>query len=116
MLHEERKLSKIVEELTVYFLAVGADRIESEIEIADRQAVIRFRANYSPDCEERLECMEKYLNGEKNDGMEDIYWELAGSGDPGESSQLLLVGIMTDRAEIEREEGAVRLTLYKRLR
>ena len=91
MLHEERKLSKIVEELTVFFLALGADRIESGIEIADGQAVIRFRANYRPECEGRLECIEKYLNGEKNNGMEDIYWGLAGTGNPGESSQLLLV-------------------------
>ena len=115
MLHEERKLSKIVDELTVYFLAVGADSIESGIEIADRQAIIRFRANYRPEYEGRFQCMEKYLNGEKNDGMEGIYWELAGSGDPGESSQLLLVGMMTDRAEIEMKDGFVNLILYKKL-
>lgn len=115
MLHEERKLSKIVEELTVYFLAIGADRIESGIRIADRQAVIRFRANYQPEYEKRLQYMEKYLNGEKNDGMEGIYWELAGSGDPGESSQLLLVGMMTDKAEIEMEDGFANLVLYKKL-
>lgn len=115
MLHEERKLSKIVEELTVYFLAGGADRIESGIEIHDREAVIRFRGNYRPECGERFRCMEKYLNGEKNDGMADIYWELAGSGDPGESSQLLLVGMMTDRAEIKMQDGFVELVLYKKL-
>ena len=35
MLHEERKISKIVEELTVYFLAIGADDVSSEIKIGD---------------------------------------------------------------------------------
>ena len=47
--------------------------------------------------------------------MEDIYWELAGSGDPGETSQLLLVGMMIDRAEIEVRDRFVRLKLYKEL-
>ena len=45
--------------------------------------------------------------------MEDIYWELAGSGDPGETSQLLLLGMMIKKAEIEIDEKEVRLKLYK---
>lgn len=115
MLHEERKISKIVEELTVYFLAIGADDIRSEIKLEDDQAMIRFQANYHPEYEEKLEDVERYLKNQKNDSVEDIYWELAGSGDPGESSQLLLVGMMTDKAEIRREEGLIKMTLYKRL-
>lgn len=115
MLHEERKISKIAEELTVYFLAIGADHISSEIKIEDGQATIHFRANYRPEYEERLEDVEKYLKEQKDDGVEDIYWELAGSGDPGESSQLLLVGLMIDKAEIEIQDGAVKLTLSKKL-
>ena len=62
MLHEERKISKIVEELTVYFLAIGADDVSSEIKIGDGQATIFFRANYRPEYQERLEDVEKYLN------------------------------------------------------
>ncbi len=45
--------------------------------------------------------------------MEDIYWELAGSGDPGETSQLLLVGMMIDRAEITILETCVKIRLYR---
>lgn len=113
MLHEERKISKIVEELTVYFLAVGADEIRSDIKIENKQAVIHFRANYHSEYEKKLEDMKKYLKDQKNDGVEDIYWELAGSGDPGESSQLLLVGMMVDKADIQMKDGFVELTLYK---
>ncbi len=115
MLHEERKISKIVEELTVYFLAVGADDIMSDIKVGDNQAVIHFRANYHSGYEEKLENVEKYLKAQKNDGVEDIYWELAGSGDPGESSQLLLVGMMVDKADIQMKDGLIELTLYKAL-
>ena len=45
--------------------------------------------------------------------MEDIYWELAGSGDPGESSQILLVGMMVDRADVEIYERSAEVVLYK---
>lgn len=40
---------------------------------------------------------------------------MAGSGDPGEDSQLLLVGMMIDKAEIAVEEEEVSLILYKNM-
>ena len=53
------------------------------------------------------------MNCPKNDGMEDVYWELAGSGEPGETSQMLLVGMMIDKAQIKMEDGEVYLRLCK---
>ena len=47
--------------------------------------------------------------------MEDIYWELAGTGDPGEPGELLLLGMMVDRAEVNIEKDCVELKLYKEL-
>jgi hypothetical protein len=72
-------------------------------------------ADYHPDYHENLLSLDKYLNEPKNEGIEDIYWELAGSGDPGESSQLLLIGMMTDKADVLIEGNAVKLKLYKEL-
>lgn len=115
MIHEEKKVAKIVEELTMYFFAVGADEINSGIVYRDNHVTITFRANYHPDYSHKLHSLDKYLNETKNDGIEDIYWELAGSGDPGETSQLLLIGMMVDRAEIEMEGEYVNLKLYKEL-
>ena len=115
MTHEEKKAAKIVEELTMFFFSAGADKIDSGIEKKDDHVVITFRSNYDPLYRHKLDSMDQYLNGQKDYGMEDIYWELAGSGDPGETSQLLLIGVMIDKAEIEVEENEVRLKLYKRL-
>jgi len=112
-MHEEKKIAKIIEELTVYFFALGADRMESKICRDGDRAVISFCANYSPEEEHRLKQLDKYLNGPKTDGIEDMYWELAGSGEPGETSQLLLVGMMIDRAEIRMEGWYVSMELYK---
>lgn len=113
MVHGERKIAKIVEELTVYFFALGADTIESKVHREGSRAVISFLANYKEEYAHKLGQLDEYLNGSKNDGIEDVYWELAGSGDPGEASQLLLVGMMVDGAKIRMEEGYVIMELYK---
>lgn len=115
MTHEEKKITKIVEELSLFFFAIGANSIKSGIEKEDKQVVIEFESDYNPEYREKAENLNQYLNGEKNQGMEDIYWELAGSGDPGETNQLLLVGMMIDKADISIEDTRVRLKLHKEL-
>ena len=47
--------------------------------------------------------------------MEGFYWELAGAGDPGEGSQLLLVGMMTDEARVSIDKNRVKINLLKNL-
>ncbi|MCI6552781.1 MAG: hypothetical protein MR430_04445 [Lachnospiraceae bacterium] len=113
MRHDEKKIVKIIEELTVYFFALGANQIRSDINRDGCNTVILFQANYNPEYESNLYYLEEYLNCPKNDGIEDVYWELAGSGDPGETSQLLLIGMMIDKAEIRTAEGFVYLKLYR---
>lgn len=115
MTHGEKKIAKIIEELTMYFFTVEADYIQSGIERNANQVKITFQANFNPEYHDRVLVLEKYLNEPKNEGMEDFYWELAGSGDPGETSQLLLVGMMIDKAEITIGDAEVSLVLYKEL-
>lgn len=113
MTHEEKKTAKIVEELTMFFFALEATYIDARIERNENSATIRVEADYNPVYADRLSGLDSYLNGKKNEGMGDIYWELAGSGDPGETSQLLLIGMMIDRAEISIQENRVALTLFR---
>lgn len=113
MTHEEKKTAKIVEELTMFFFALEATYIDTRIERGKKQTVISLEADFNPAYADRLSNLDTYLNGRKNDGMGDLYWELAGSGDPGETSQLLLVGMMIDRAEIDVKENRVNLTLFR---
>lgn len=115
MVHEEKKVGKIIEELTMFFFAIGADKIQTGIEKSDKQVVIEFKANFNPEYADRVERLNQFLNEEKNEGMEDIYWELAGSGDPGETSQLLLVGMMIEKADVCVRETEVELRLYKEM-
>lgn len=113
MTHEEKKTAKIVEELTMFFFALEATYIETRIEREENRAAIKVEADFSPAYADKLSNLDQYLNGKKNDGMGDIYWELAGSGDPGETSQLLLIGMMIDHADIRIKENRVNLTLFR---
>lgn len=113
MTHEEKKTAKIAEELTMFFFAQEATYIDTRIERGDRQVTIRVEADFNPAYADRISHLDTYLNGQKNDGVGDIYWELAGSGSPGETSQLLLIGMMIDHAEIEIEGSRAKLTLYR---
>lgn len=115
MMHNEKKLANIVEELTMFFFAIGATDVRSSVQIKDCRGRIEFDADYKTEYRGKLSSLEKYLNEPKNEGLEDFYWELAGSGDPGETSQLLLVGMMIDKAEIKIDVNRVKIILYKEL-
>lgn len=116
MVHEEKKITKIVEELTIFFFAIGADKISSGIEKLEKETKITFRANYHAEYEDNIRSLQKYLNEPKNEAIEDIYWSLAGSGDPGETTQLLLLGMMVDHYDMKHEGNEVELTMYRTIR
>ncbi len=115
MIHERRKVTKIVEELTIFFFSMGATKMNSGIEYDGVTANITFSSNFLPENRGKILELEKYFNEPKNAGMEDIYWELAGSSDPGEPGQLLLLGMMVDKAEVNVGESFAELKLYKEL-
>ncbi len=114
MIHERKKLLKITEEISMYFFSIGGKDQRFHIELFDGEAQITFESTYSQKHVCELERMEELLTAERNDGVEDIYWELAGSGDPGESSQLLLVGMMLDSAKVEILPDKVKIVMRKK--
>ena len=115
MIHERRKVAKIVEELTIFFFSVGATKMTSSIEYDGSVANISFESDFDRENKNKVKELEKYLNEPKNAGMEDIYWELAGTSDPGEPGELLLLGMMIDRAEVTIRETSAELKLHKDL-
>lgn len=115
MLHDRKKLAKITEELTMFFFSIGAKKISSVTELSGQMATITFTSDYPHTSKHKLESMHRLLNSEKADGMEEVYWELVGAGEPGEASQLLLVGLMVDSADVDILDNCVKIKLYKKL-
>lgn len=115
MIHEEKKVGKIVEELTMFFFSIGGTKMSSSIEKDGNEVKIKFQSNFLPENISSVERLEQYLAEEKNEAIEDVYWQLAGSGDPGETTQLLLIGMMIDKYQVEKSEDEVTIYLLKEL-
>ena len=73
MLHEEKKLTKIVEELTIFFLGIGATKLSSDIEFVGKTVNIHFKADYDLKYTKQIEHMEALLKEQKNEAIEDFY-------------------------------------------
>lgn len=116
MIHHNKKLLKITEELSMFFFSIGGDDQYFRIQLLPDHALITFESTYDPQYAQKLQTMDKLINSDYDDGMEDAYWELAGTGDPGESTQLLLVGMMVDEAEVEIAPNRVYVKMKKRLK
>lgn len=115
MLHNRKKLAKIVEELSTFFFSIESKNIKSSINIADSVGTITFEADYAPKYAYKFETMSRLLNAPKDETMEDEYWQLTGSGEPEETSQLLLIGVMIDNIDIDIESSSVRIIIKKKL-
>lgn len=111
MKHYKKRVSKIVDELMTYFFSMGATDICINLQETDEYYKIHFKCNYSGNNEEKIEKMVKYLKCDKQEEMEEYYWELAGDSDV--DTELTLVGMMTDEAEINIGEDTIELTLYR---
>ena len=66
MVHEEKKVAKIIEELTMFFFTVGSDEIETRIKRDENSDFIWISANYNPEYRDELDYLDEFLNKEKN--------------------------------------------------
>ena len=62
MIHEEKKVAKIIEELTMFFFTVGSDEIETRIKRSEHSDYIWVRANYDPEYRDELDYLKEFLN------------------------------------------------------
>ncbi|MBR4879498.1 MAG: hypothetical protein IKU13_06670 [Clostridia bacterium] len=114
MTHERKKLTKITEELMLFFYGIGGNDITFNVKLKGDDAVITLESNFDVKYKHAVEDMDRLLNSEHDYGVEDIYWELMGSGEPGETSQLLLVGMLVDKADVTVNGDHVKVVMYKK--
>ena len=110
MMHQEKKLMKIVEELTTYFFSIGASDIQSGIKKEEKQAIITFQANYEKKNVENIGHLDEYLNCPKNDGMERRILECRNQS-RGKSPAFVVEICWIGRIKIEEEY--IYLKLYR---
>lgn len=110
-----QKMSKIVDELFSYFLYnIGSDNVKLDLTKNKEGFELTLYSKYPPSSRKQVMDLERFLNPpERNYGMEEIYWTLAGAG-VGEDSELHLLGQMLDKAEVKITEDDVNLHVFKK--
>ncbi|MGL4335425.1 MAG: hypothetical protein ACRCST_00935 [Turicibacter sp.] len=111
MISPYKRISKIIDELVNYFFSLGATNINVSINEEPCQFEIHLTCNYKPNQKAKIKQLTKYLNTEKQVEMEECYWELA--GDICTNNELALIGMMTDKVNIESTEDTLDIKLYR---
>jgi len=111
MKHEVKKISKILDELITFSFNHGTNKMHIEIEDHNEYFKIELQSN-NIDCnDKRVNLLDDLLNCPRQPEIEEYYWELTGECD--RDTELSLVGIMVDKAEVEFKGSALRITLYR---
>lgn len=98
-MYENKKISKIVDEVVTYLLQNNADDIQVSIEKNENYTIIKTTSQNVQMTDEKLEELRTFLNSTHREAeTEEYYWSLAGQGNS--AHELSLVAIMVDVAEV----------------
>jgi len=111
MKHIRKRISRIIDELVTYFFTMGATDINVRVKEEEDRFVIFLKTNYTDKNKDKLDKLVRYLECDKQEEMEEYYWELAGDSDV--DTELTLVGMMTDEVEIDIGEDEINIVLYR---
>ena len=76
---------------------------------------LSLKSRYDPAERKKVNDLDRFLNqAEKNEGLEEFFWQLAGVSGLGQDSELHLIGQMVDCRRLEIGTDTVELTLFKR--
>lgn len=112
MRHEVKKVSKMVDELTTFFLEHEAENLEIKIHNLKDKDIINVEANNLDNTDLCVERLQRFLSYPRELEMEEYYWKLAGDGDS--SMELGLVGMMIDEANISYDKNIIKLELIRK--
>jgi len=114
MIHEKQRIAKIINEMILFFFSMGATNISTDIRIEDDETVITLETNFKGNQKENLDKLVKCMKIPKQEGMEEYYWGL--TGECNIDTELSIVGMMTDRTEMEIKGEALKMVLYRKNR
>lgn len=112
MRHESKKIAKMIDEITFFFLEHQARNLNIKIDNLPDREIITVEAvalNNIGLCTEELK---NFLSYPRECEMEEYYWELAGEAEGPE--ELALVGVMIDEATIGHDKDKVLLELIRK--
>ncbi|CAM3052137.1 hypothetical protein HAHI6034_12900 [Hathewaya histolytica] len=115
MKHTNQKIVKLISELTSFCYKYEASKVNIDIENKPEEVEIRLNANIKDFPMDVLETVRTMLSAPRSHEIEECYWNL--SGDDDTDSELVLVGMMVDYAEIDynQETRILNFNLIRKL-
>ncbi|MCK4259686.1 MAG: hypothetical protein KAX49_11950 [Halanaerobiales bacterium] len=111
MKHDKKRISKIIDELIMYCLSMDSTDIDVKLENREDYWKIQIKSNCNNIKEEKINRLIKCLNYPKQEEMEEYYWELTGECDV--DTELSIVGMMTNKAEVNFANDILEIVLYR---
>jgi hypothetical protein len=98
MKHINQRNIRIVDELMSFCYKYGASKLEIEVDSKKNEIIIIVKAHVKHFPKETLVLANNLLSAPRCREMEEYYWNL--SGDDDTDTELTLIGMMTDEAEV----------------
>ena len=111
MKNEFKKIMKMSSELLSYCHLRGASEFHLDISQIEGAAVIDIKAFPANVTDEEMALLQKKINAPRTREIEHEFWSL--SGKSANTSELMLVGMMTDEASVEYKDQTLSIELKR---
>ena len=109
-----RKMTKVIDELIVFFSSAGSDGVRMNLEKQQDGYELSLESNYDPAQRKKIDDLDRFFNNaQRNEGLEEFFWQLAGVSGLGQDTELHLIGQMVECRKLEIRDDSVSLVLYK---
>lgn len=109
-----RKMTKVIDELIVFFISAGSDGVRIDLEKQQDGYELSLESNYDPAQRKKIDDLDRFFNNaQRNEGLEEFFWQLAGVSGLGQDTELHLIGQMVECRKLEIKDDSVSLVLYK---
>lgn len=114
MKHEVKKVSKIVDELIEFCFLHATEKVSVTVENKEDRFEILAHSDNVNCSNEKVERLKELLNVQRQNEIEEYYWQLAGEDE--HNGEFSLVGMMVDEAEVKFTcpSLTIKLVRYKR--
>lgn len=111
MKHNKKRITKIIDELTMYLFAAGATDISVNIQDRDEDYRLCIKSNFDTNKIDKIHHLVEVLKSSKQEEIEEYYWELAGESDVG--CEIYLTAMMLNHVEITLTDQILELEILK---
>lgn len=108
---EIKKITKILSEMVTFAMLGDAGKVNVSIENNEDMYKLLINAIDVKCTNKSVDNLRELLNAPRQKAAEEYYWELAGDNDT--TTELALVGMMTDKAKVNYEDNNLLIELHR---